>query len=89
MFMFYNSGLMNHCARHMPSYLPGVPFVFYGDAAYVENEYIMTGFPAAAAAGDPDMRRFNLEMSRVRETVEWGFQRVRTWADCSSCCVLA
>lgn len=52
----------------------GAIFYIYGDPAYPLSEYLMCGFKPAVT---PEEMEFNTKMSTVRESVEWGFQKVQ------------
>lgn len=53
-------------------------FYVYGDTAYALSQYVLRGFKGAMT---PAQRAFSTAMSRLRETVEWGFALVlRDWA---------
>ena len=56
----------------------GAPFYVYGDPAYALCQYILRGIKGSMT---PAQHAFCTAMSRVRETVEWGFALVvRDWA---------
>uniref|UniRef100_A0A6U7DUP4 DDE Tnp4 domain-containing protein n=1 Tax=Haptolina brevifila TaxID=156173 RepID=A0A6U7DUP4_9EUKA len=61
----------------------GQPFYVYGDPAYSLSQFILRGFKGAMT---PAQQAFSTDMSRVRETVEWGFELiVRDWAFVDFC----
>ena len=47
------------------------PLYIYGDMGYSTSRYIISPFQGALSN---EQRQFNLEMSRARETVKWGFK---------------
>ena len=54
-------------------------FSLYGDAAYPQSTYLFGGY-RNPQPGSPEAR-WNTEMSKVREVVEWGFCSIAsTWA---------
>lgn len=71
------SHIEQRLALDMPEFLPGVPFVIYGDPAYRRGMYLTCGYNGAHVT--PAQQRFNRDMSSVRETVEWGFGRIATY----------
>lgn len=80
--VFKESGLTDWLQEH--SHGPnGEHLVIYGDAGYSLTRHVIVPFKGAHLT--PMEERFNYEMSRVREAVEWGFSSVtRTWAFLSS-----
>lgn len=52
----------------------GKKLSIYGDPAYANTSVIMSGYKGSVLT--QDQQKFNQEMSRVRVTVEYGFQRV-------------
>jgi len=58
---------------------PTDSFFIYGDGAYYVDSHIIG--PHLGAALSPQQKRFNVYMSKMRVTVEWGFgMLVRLWA---------
>lgn len=58
--------------------MEGSAFYVYGDPAYALSQYILRGLKGAMS---PMQQWFCTEMSRVRESVEWGFGHiVQDWA---------
>ncbi len=56
-----------------------IVYSLYGDPAYPQSQYIFGGF-RNPAAGTVEAR-WNTDMSKVREVVEWGFANIiSTWA---------
>ena len=51
----------------------GAPFYLYADPAYGMSMYLLRGYKGAMT---PQQRAFSTEMSRLRESVEWGFALV-------------
>ncbi|EJD36683.1 hypothetical protein AURDEDRAFT_73974 [Auricularia subglabra TFB-10046 SS5] len=72
------SGLLAWLDQH--SHGPnGEHLVIYCDAGYAMTNRLIVPYTGAQLTAD--QRRFNYEMSRVREAVEWGFAGVtRSWA---------
>ena len=56
--------------------MTGAPLCLYGDLAYGITRFLISPFQGASLA--PQQRDFNARMSAVRETVEYGFQRIST-----------
>ncbi|CAN8029526.1 unnamed protein product [Ixodes persulcatus] len=52
------------------------PFVLYGDPAYPHRELLQRNFGGASLT--VGQATFNYQMSRVRQSVEWGFGKVAT-----------
>ena len=66
--------LSQHCQQH-----DGTWFHLYGDAGYPLRGYLLTPFHVAALTADE--QDLNVRMSKVRESVEWGFHLlVSNWA---------
>jgi hypothetical protein len=76
-FMLGQSELLHKLRELMPE---GSPlYSLYGDPAYPQSAYIF-GAHRNAQAGSPEAR-WNTQMSKVRESVEWGFKEiVAQWA---------
>ena len=53
----------------------GQQYYLYGDPAYALRPWLLKGF--AEAALDAREASFNREMSRARESVEWGFKDIK------------
>ena len=51
------------------------PYYIYGDPAYPLGQYILRGYKRTAAC-TAAQRAFSTAMSRVRESVEWGYQLI-------------
>ena len=70
------SGLLQRMANLVRD--EGSHFYVYGDPAYALSMYVLRGFKGAMT---PLQRAFSTAMSRLRESVEWGFALVlRDWA---------
>ena len=75
-FMLGESGLLPPLAQHMAGL--EAPFSLYGDPAYPQSALLFGGFRNPPDGSDRAL--FNTAMSKVRESVEWGFaQIVTTW----------
>ncbi|KZV95583.1 hypothetical protein EXIGLDRAFT_610471, partial [Exidia glandulosa HHB12029] len=76
--VFRESGLPEWLDEH--SVAPnGDRLVIYGDTGYALTGNVIVPYKGAHLSREQDL--FNLEMSRVREAVEWGFASVsRQWA---------
>jgi DDE superfamily endonuclease len=70
--IFYESDIENTIGRHLN--VNGIQYYIYGDPAYPLNGFLITPFKDAFL--DDAKREFNKRMSRVRESVEWGFQKI-------------
>ena len=71
--VYKQSGLEDLLNRHFHS-PDGSPLFIYGDPAYSVSGHVMTPYKGAAIPAD--QRRFNSQMSKVREAVEWSFKEV-------------
>ena len=57
----------------------GQSFYLYGDPAYPPSMYLLA--PHRGSRQTPEEAEFNKRMSSVRESVEWGFQKILAlWA---------
>ena len=54
----------------------GRNFCLYGDPAYPVRDFLIAPYKNADLGGDAQRRRFNTEMSSVRECVEWQFGKL-------------
>ena len=70
--IFYESGLESELSRHLQN--NGTQYYIYGDPAYPINEFLIAPFKGSQL--DERQIEFNKRMSRVRQSVEWGFQKV-------------
>lgn len=76
--LFKESGLPDILRRHFHDPTGG-NLVVYGDPAYGISQHLLCPFKGNNLSRDEE--RFNSRMSRVRESVEWGFADVtRQWA---------
>jgi nuclease HARBI1 len=66
------SDLLAQLQQHFNS-ADGTPWYLYGDPAYPRNPWMLRPYKGNL---QPQERAFNRSMSRVRETVEWGFAKV-------------
>ena len=55
----------------MPANGNGMVYAMYGDLAYVQSIYLLSGFQKPPIGSDKAL--FNRQMSSVQITVEWGF----------------
>jgi len=70
--MFHESGVDRIIGRHLN--IEEVQYYIYGDLAYPLSEFLITPFKDTHLSDD--QREFNKRMSSVRESVEWGFQKI-------------
>jgi nuclease HARBI1 len=76
-FMLAESELLPTLAAMMPANTAGVElFSLYGDPAYPQSQYIFGGFRNPAPGSNE--ARWNTQMSKVREVVEWLFKEIIT-----------
>jgi nuclease HARBI1 len=68
LFLLHSSSLIDDMKREIPNYL------IYGDPAYPCNSSVLSGFQGRNLT--VEMVRFNRNMSKVRQSVEWGFHIV-------------
>jgi hypothetical protein len=73
-FMLSESELLPTLANLMPDTVGVEIFSLYGDPAYPQSQFLFGGFrnPAAGSAE----ARWNTQMSKVREVVEWLFKEI-------------
>ena len=72
--------LQSHLVDYLdaaPRHPHGPPFVVYGDSGYSRSLFVATGYNSVNTTDA--QKRFNRTMSRIRETVEWGFGRISTY----------
>lgn len=69
--MLYESNLLPALRRKFP---PPNIFTLYGDPAYPIRQHILG--PYRGAGLTPLQEQFNGNMSKVRESVEWGFGKI-------------
>ena len=75
-FMLGESGLLPTLGNYMAAFHQ--PYVLYGDPAYPQSGILFGGFRNPPEGSD--MAAFNTAMSKVRESVEWGFATIiRSW----------
>ena len=75
-FMLLESGLLPALAEHMAE--TGENYALYGDPAYPQSAVLLGGFRNAPEGSE--RAAFNTAMSKVRESVEWGFcQLTSSW----------
>ena len=75
-FMLGESGVMPILGAFMAGF--DQPYALYGDPAYPQSGLLFGGFRNAPPGSE--MAAFNAAMSKVRESVEWGFMEItRTW----------
>ena len=55
----------------MPANGNGMVYAMYGDLAYVQSIYLLSGFWKPPTGSDEAL--FNRQMSSIQITVEWGF----------------
>lgn len=70
-FLLCESNLLPQLRR---KFTPPHIFTVYGDPAYPIRQHILGPYRGAAVTAA--QQQFNKEMSRVRESVEWGFGKV-------------
>ena len=69
--MLHDSGLIEKLEENMPANRNGVVYAMYGDSAYAQSIYLLSGFHKPSTGSNEAL--FNRQMSSVRITVEWGF----------------
>lgn len=72
-----DSGIVPLLSEHAHD-AAGRRLVVYGDPAYGENELIVSGLKQLETLTSQE-QDFNREMSRYRQSVEWGFGKVRLY----------
>ena len=70
-FMLARSDLLSRMADLVQRV--GSPVYFYRDPAYPLSMYVLRGYKGAVT---PQQKAFSTEMSRLRESLEWGFAMV-------------
>lgn len=70
-YMLARSSLLGRMANLVAT--AGSPFYLYADSAYPLSMYLLRGYKGAMT---PAQQAFATEMSRLRESVEWGFALV-------------
>lgn len=79
--IFQSSGLQNLLSKYLWS-PNGKPLVIYADSAYGLSQHLLSPFQSSVgqAGLSQEEKKWNYQMSRVRESVEWSFGNlVRTW----------
>ena len=69
--MLHDSGLIEKLETNMPTNGNGMVYAMYGDLAYVQSIYLLSGFWKPPTGSNEAL--FNRQMSSVRIIVEWGF----------------
>jgi hypothetical protein len=69
-YVLTQSNLLEDC-RGVMAGLDDVPYMLFGDKGYTDSDVLLT--PYRSNQLNPDRRRFNKSMSRVRIAVEWMF----------------
>ena len=69
--MLRDSGLIEKLEVNMPANGNGMVYAMYGDLAYVQSIYLLSGFWKPPTGSDEAL--FNRQMSSIQITVEWGF----------------
>ena len=69
--MLHDSGLLEKLEANMTIDGNGVVYALYGDLAYAQSIYLLSGFQKPPTGSDKAL--FNRQMSSVQITVEWGF----------------
>ena len=72
--MLHDSGLIKKLEENMPTNGNGIVYAMYGDLAYAQSIYLLSGFCKPPTRSDEAL--FNRAMSSVQITVEWGFRDV-------------
>ena len=70
--MLCDSGLIEKLEENMPANGNGMVYAMYGDLAYVQSIYLLSGFHKPPTGSDEAL--FNRQMSSIQITVEWGFR---------------
>jgi hypothetical protein len=73
-YMLAESNLLPQLRTMMPN--ADLAYVLYGDPAYPQSAYLIGGFNNPAAQSP--QAHWNTQMSKVRESVEWGFKEIVT-----------
>ena len=77
-YMLRESNLLQQLSEFMPPNLE-IVYYLYGDPAYPQSRYLIGGY-RYPVPGTPQAA-FNTTMSRVRESVEWGFKEIsKQWS---------
>ena len=71
--MFRHSNLGGHLNEHM--LISGRQFYVYADSAYQLQPYMMVGYRGNELS--EQQRKFNMDMSKARITVEWTFKEIK------------
>ena len=73
--MLCDSGLIEKLEENMPTKGNGVVNAMYGDLAYTQSIYLLSGFRKPPTRSNKVL--FNRAMSSIQITVEWGFGDVK------------
>ena len=69
--MLRDSGLIEKLKENMPTNGNGIVYAMYGDLAYMQSIYLLSGFHKPPTGSNEAL--FNRAMSSIQITVNWGF----------------